>query len=131
MRLLGAGRRPEAEAKPKLRPDAPEVPPTFKDGRGRAGRFAQEPPEGDEAPELRVRGGPALAEFSRPGMDRAFILARISSVILMVGLGKFIYCLLNVIFWAVESLISRKISPKTAISLRKLVLQNEMDSVFD
>ena len=99
---LGAGLRPAAEAKPppKLRAippllPLPPPPPTFKDGRGRAGLLAQDP-AGLEVPEDIEGGGPALTLFSRPGMVRAFILARISSVMMMVGLGNelLIHCVM-------------------------------------
>ena len=97
IREFGAGLLPADEAKPPPNPSPspipplalppplppppppPPPPPTFRDGRGRAGRFDQEP-AGLEAPEDKDGGpGPALTLFSRPGMDRAFILARISS----------------------------------------------------
>merc|ERR1711971_920738 len=93
IREFGAGLRPACEAKPPPNPSPspipppalppplppPPPPPTFRDGRGRDGRFAQEP-AGLEAPDDKDGGpGPALTLFSRPGMDRAFILALISS----------------------------------------------------
>ena len=108
MRELGVGLLPAEEPKPPPNPrprpippagplppppplnPPPPPPPTFRDGRGRAGLFAQEP-AGLDAPDDKDGGpGPALTLFSRPGMDRAFILARISSAFafMMVGLGN-------------------------------------------
>ena len=86
IRELGAGRRPAELANP------PEPEPMFKDGRGRAGRFDQDP-AGLEVPEdneggPRPPGGPGLE--SRPGMVRAFILALISSALafMIVSVSK-------------------------------------------